>query len=135
MELRIRQLRDAVAADPVGRAASVAGILADIERRADAMCFAERLHRKGVLPSAYAICDTKVNNMLFDSSTGEVLCVIDLDTVMPSYIFSDVGDSCAQLQIRWLRMTPHWEKVEFRMDIFKAFMAGYLDSAGVVLDK
>ena len=55
MELRIRQLRDAVAADPVGRAASVAGILADIERRADAMCFAERLHRKGSSPSAYAI--------------------------------------------------------------------------------
>lgn len=133
MELRIRQLRDAVAADPVGRAASVAGILADIERRADAMCFAERLHRKGVLPKRVCHCDTKVNNMLFDSSTGEVLCVIDLDTVMPSYIFSDVGDFLRTAANTVAEDDPALEKVEFRMDIFKAFMAGYLDSAGVFL--
>jgi Ser/Thr protein kinase RdoA (MazF antagonist) len=133
MELRIRQLRDAVTADPVGRAAGVAGILADIERRADAMCFAERLHRKGVLPKRVCHCDTKVNNMLFDSSTGEVLCVIDLDTVMPSYIFSDVGDFLRTAANTVAEDDPALEKVEFRMDIFKAFMAGYLDSAGVFL--
>ncbi len=55
------------------------------------MCKAERLYREGKLPKRVCHCDTKVNNMMFDED-GTVLCVIDLDTVMPSFIFSDYGD-------------------------------------------
>lgn len=36
--------------------------------------------------------DTKVNNILFVSGTAQVLAPIDLDTIMPGYIFSDIGD-------------------------------------------
>ena len=58
---------------------------------AEEMCKAERLYREGKLPKRVCHCDTKVNNMMFDED-GSVLCVIDLDTVMPSFIFSDYGD-------------------------------------------
>ena len=56
------------------------------------MTEAERLGREGKLPKRVCHCDTKVNNMLFSEDGSEVLCVIDLDTVMPSFIFSDYGD-------------------------------------------
>ncbi|HET7000838.1 MAG TPA: aminoglycoside phosphotransferase family protein, partial [Puia sp.] len=36
--------------------------------------------------------DAKINNVLFDSRNNMGLCVIDLDTVMPGYYISDVGD-------------------------------------------
>ncbi len=36
--------------------------------------------------------DTKFNNLLFQSDSTKVLCPVDLDTVMPGYIFSDFGD-------------------------------------------
>ena len=91
MELRLRQLREAVTKDMAGRVKEVTKELELIEAHADEMCLAERLHREGVLPKRICHCDTKVNNMLFDRD-GNVLCIIDLDTVMPAYIFSDYGD-------------------------------------------
>ena len=93
MELRARQLREAVAANPAGRMDSeeARAILEEMERHMEYACTAERLHREGVLPKRICHCDTKVNNMMFDKD-GSVLCVIDLDTVMPSFVFSDYGD-------------------------------------------
>lgn len=128
MEFRLQQLREAVAADPVGRVAEVRELLDEIERRAPEMCKAERLHREGVLPKRVCHCDTKVNNMMFDED-GTVLCVIDLDTVMPSFIFSDFGDFLRTAANRAAEDEPDLERVSFNMDIFRAFARGYLESA------
>ena len=91
MELRLRQLRDAVAQDAKGRLSEVRDIVDELESHAHEMCKAERMGREGKLPKRVCHCDTKVNNMMFDEE-GRVLCVIDLDTVMPSFVFSDYGD-------------------------------------------
>ncbi|MCM1029009.1 MAG: aminoglycoside phosphotransferase family protein [Pseudoflavonifractor sp.] len=128
MELRLRQLREAVATDPKGRVAEVKDILDDIEKYADEMTKAERLHREGKLPKRICHCDTKVNNMMFDAE-GNVLCVIDLDTVMPSFVFSDYGDFLRTGANRVAEDDPAIDKVEFDMDIFRAFTEGYLESA------
>ena len=70
--------------------------------------------------------------MLFDKS-GQVLCVIDLDTVMPSYIFSDYGDFLRTAANKVAEDSPELDKVEFDMDIFKAFTKGYIESASSFL--
>lgn len=134
MELRARQLKEAVAADAAGRMASeeVQSILAEINESIEEMCKAERLHREGVLPKRICHCDTKVSNMLFDTE-GNVLCVIDLDTVMPSFIFSDFGDFLRTAANKVAEDCPEIDKVEFDIDIFKAFTKGYLESASVFL--
>ena len=129
MEFRLRQLREAVAADPVGRVAEVKPILDELEKRADEMTKAERLHREGKLPKRICHCDTKVNNMMFDEE-GNILCVIDLDTVMPSFIFSDYGDFLRTGANPLAEDDPDIDRVEFDMDIFRAFTEGYLSSAG-----
>ena len=130
MEFRLKQLREVVSKNPVGRVSEpkVQVLLQEIDSRADDMCKAERMGREGTLPKRVCHCDTKVNNMMFNDR-GEVLCVIDLDTVMPNFIFSDYGDflrtganfvaeDCADMQA-----------VGFNMEIFKAFTEGYLQSA------
>lgn len=128
MEFRLRQLREAVAADAAGRVKDVQYYLDEIERRSDEMCKAERLHREGRLPKRVCHCDTKVNNMMFDEN-GNVLCVIDLDTVMPSYIFSDYGDFLRSAANTGLEDDKNLDNVNFNMDIFRAFTKGYLESA------
>ena len=128
MEFRLKQLRDAVAADAVGRVKEVRYFLDEIERRAEEMCKAERLHREGKLPKRVCHCDTKVNNMMFDES-GNVLCVIDLDTVMPSFVFSDFGDFLRSGANTGLEDDKDLANVNFNMEIFKAFTKGYLESA------
>lgn len=134
MELRLRQLKDAVKADAAGRMAlpEVREILSDIEAHADSMCFAEKLYREGRLPKRICHCDTKVNNMLFDES-GAVLCVIDLDTVMPSFIYSDYGDFLRTSANFVWEDDPDISKVGLNMDIFRSFTEGYLEGSSSFL--
>ena len=127
MELRMRQLREAVLNDSAGRLDEVRDIVDELERDTDEMCQAERLYREGKLPKRICHCDTKVNNMLFDQQ-GQVLCVIDLDTVMPSFIFSDYGDFLRTGANFTAEDDPDMSRVGFNEDIFKAFTTGYLES-------
>lgn len=135
MELRARQLHEAVEADPAGRCSLEESrqILAEMDLHMEEMCKAERMYRDGLLPKRICHCDTKVSNMLFDKE-GNVLCVIDLDTVMPSFIFSDVGDFLRTAANTVAEDCPEIEKVAFDMDIFKAFIGGYLESATFLTD-
>ena len=131
-EFRLQQLREAIADNKAGRLEEVSDIADDLLRRADRMTLAERLHREGKLPKRICHCDTKVNNMMFDGN-GNVLCVIDLDTVMPSYIFSDYGDFLRTGANTGAEDDPDLDRVGFNMDIFRAFTEGYLSTAGKFL--
>ena len=132
MELRLSQLRDAVANDTMGRLKEVHKELELIETHTNEMCLAERLHREGLLPKRICHCDTKVNNMLFDRD-GNVLCIIDLDTVMPAYIFSDYGDFLRTAANSKPEDSPELDHIEFRWDIYEAFTRGYLESTTTFL--
>lgn len=126
IEFRLKQFRDAVAEDKVGRVKEVRYYIDEIEKRAEKMTLGERLFREGKLPKRICHCDTKVNNMLFDRA-GNVLCVIDLDTVMPSFVFSDFGDFLRSAANTAAEDEPDLGKIDFDMEIFKAFTKGYLE--------
>ena len=136
MEFRLQQLREVVAADPVGRVSEpqVQVMLRQINVRAEEMCKAERMGREGILPKRVCHCDTKVNNMMFDKDDN-VLCVIDLDTVMPNFIFSDYGDFLRTGANVVAEDCPDMDKVQFNIEIFKAFTEGYLSSASSFLTR
>ncbi len=132
IEFRLQQFHDAVKADKVGRVAGVKDIIDEIEKRAESMTRSERLFREGKLPKRICHCDTKVDNILFDQN-DDVLCVIDLDTVMPSFIFSDYGDFLRSAANTQAEDSPEYDKISFRMDIFKSFTEGYLKTARAFL--
>ncbi len=128
MELRLEQFKEAIAADRAGRAEGVRELIDELLSREEAMTEAERMHRRGELPKRICHCDTKLNNILFDRD-GNVLCVIDLDTVMPSFVFSDFGDFLRTAANTGAEDAPDLDSVEFDMDIFRAFAEGYLKTA------
>lgn len=132
MEFRMKQLREAVAANTAGRLHEVQDLVDAIEKDADEMCCAEQLYRDGKLPKRICHCDTKVSNMLFDENR-EVLCVIDLDTTMPSFIFSDFGDFLRSAANTGKEDEQDLNNVRFNMEIFKAFAKGYIQSARTFL--
>lgn len=146
MELRMAQLIDAVEndcrcridepedgdgrepiADDPDHSDEVVAMLDDIDEHSEEMCKAERMYRDGQLPKRICHCDTKVNNMMFDKD-GNVLCVIDLDTVMPSFVFSDFGDFLRTAANTAPEDEPDTSKISFNMDIFKAFSRGFIES-------
>ena len=83
-----------VETDPVGRVAGVreeADWLLAHEELAGSML---RLAAEGVLPERITHNDTKLSNVLLDDVTGEAMCVVDLDTVMPGLSLYDFADLC-----------------------------------------
>ena len=134
MEFRLEQLHQALKENRAGRAdePQVQAMVAEIEARAEEMCKAERMGREGTLPKRVCHCDTKVNNMMFDDQDN-VLCVIDLDTVMPNFIFSDYGDFLRTGANFVAEDHDDMSAVGFNMDIFKAFTEGFLSSASSFL--
>lgn len=133
IEFRLKQLDEAVKADRVGRVAEMQDVIDQIAARADDMCLAQRLHARGRLPRRTSHCDTKVNNVLFDERTGEVLCVIDLDTTMPGFVMSDFGDFIRTAGNTGAEDDRDLERVGLDVEIFKAFARGYIEAAGPFL--
>lgn len=68
--------------------------------------------------------DTKISNVLFDEK-GKGLCVIDLDTVMPGYFISDVGDMMRTYLCPVSEEEKDFSKIEVRNDFYKAIVDGY----------
>ena len=133
MEFRLESFKEAIASNKSGRLEKVQWMVDELLKRSDEMCKAERLYREGKLPKRITHCDTKVNNMLFDAKTDEVLCVIDLDTVMPNFVFSDFGDFLRTAANSGKEDDENLDNVNFKIDIFEAFARGYLKSAGSFL--
>lgn len=70
--------------------------------------------------------DTKISNVLFDEQE-KGLCVIDLDTVMPGYFISDVGDMMRTCLSPVSEEEKDFSKIEIREEYYKAIVKGYLE--------
>ena len=78
--------------------------------------------------------DTKISNVLFDK-VDKGLCVIDLDTVMPGYFISDVGDMIRTYVSPVNEEEKDFSKICIREDYFKAIWEGYMDQMKDELSK
>ena len=128
MEFRLQQFHEAIANDPAGRLEEVSSLVEEIEKRADSMCIQERMYREGKLKKRTNHCDTKVNNILFDEE-GNVLCVIDLDTVMPGCVLSDIGDFIRTAGNTVAEDDENLDNVRVNIPIFEAYTRGYMETA------
>jgi len=68
--------------------------------------------------------DTKISNVLFDKKNNG-LCVIDLDTVMPGYFISDVGDMIRTYVCSVSEEEQDFNKINIRTDFLKSIKDGY----------
>ena len=82
------------------------------------------------LPERVTHNDTKLNNVLLDDSTGEGICVIDLDTVMPGLAPYDFGDMVRTTTSPAPEDEQDLSKVTMQFPMFEALVRGYLASAG-----
>jgi hypothetical protein len=68
--------------------------------------------------------DTKISNVLFDANNKGV-CVIDLDTVMPGYFLSDVGDMIRTYITTVSEEESDFSKIVIQQDFLQAIKKGY----------
>ena len=130
---RVRSLEDAIAADPAGRTAGARPEIAFALARAPLAAALLRPYELGAIPERIAHNDTKLNNVLLDDATGEGMCVLDLDTVMPGLSLYDFGDMVRTATSPVAEDHPEAAAVRVRVPMFAALARGYLDGAGATL--
>ena len=119
----------AVERDVANRASSVQAEIAFVEQRAADMPILVDLLAQGQLPLRVTHNDTKFNNVMIDDRTGEGICVIDLDTVMPGLSLYDFGDAIRSGANSAAEDERNVSQVTLDLDIFDHFAAGYLHTA------
>ncbi len=128
--VRLEQLNEAVRKDVKGLVINVERELEFIQKRqADAFFFVD-LKKKGEIPVRVTHNDTKLNNVLIDKQTNRGICVIDLDTVMPGFIAFDFGDTIRYGANNCDEDEPDTEKCKFDVELFTAYVEGFLECAG-----
>ncbi len=126
---RLETLEAAVKADAMGRLKEVAPELDFIlARRADCRKLLE-LQKSGDIVERTTHNDTKLNNVLIDDATGQGICVIDLDTVMPGLPHYDFGDMVRTGTSPAAEDETDLSKVRMRFEMFEALLRGYLSQA------
>jgi len=91
------------------------------------------LEQQGKIPLRVTHNDTKLDNVMIDDRTGEGICVIDLDTVMPGLALYDFGDSVRSAANPAAEDEPDLSKVYFDLSVFERLVQGYLQEAGSLL--
>ena len=123
---RFQQWDETIAKDPVGRVKDLQEEISWIESRREEMLSFWSLVEDGTIPTHVTHNDTKISNILFDKPTGNVLCAIDLDTVMSSTSLNDFGDAIRSYTNTGAEDDKCLDNVEMSIDMFRAYAEGYL---------
>ncbi len=121
--------------DKVGRVKEVKDELDYIRSVFDDAVMMIDMQARGELPIRVTHNDTKINNVLFDTETGNPICIIDLDTVMPSLVGNDFGDAVRFACNTVEEDCPDTDKISFDLETFEAFTKGFLSETKNTLTK
>lgn len=130
---RYQQLMDAVARNEAGRLDEVGPELEFCRKYEQEVHTLLSALAAGEIPLRVTHNDTKLNNVLLDAKTGEGVCVIDLDTVMPGLAAYDFGDSIRFGANTAAEDETDLTKVQLSLPMFEAFTRGFLSEAGGAL--
>jgi Ser/Thr protein kinase RdoA (MazF antagonist) len=126
---RFEAFRAAVDEDGHNRAAAVKPEIAFVlAREKDTGVVVDGL-AAGRIPERVTHNDTKLNNVMIDDRTGDGVCVIDLDTVMPGSVLYDFGDSVRLGAATAAEDERDLTRVGFDLKLFDRLAQGYIDAA------
>lgn len=126
---RLCDFKRAIEENRAGRAAQVAREIAGYLAHADFCDCVTKYIENGEVPVRVTHNDTKLNNIMIDCHSGEAICVIDLDTVMPGSALYDFGDAIRYGANNAVEDEKDLSKVYLRKDLFRAFTKGFLEEA------
>ncbi len=127
---RYRNLVNSVEADPKGRVKYLCEEINFCYERRNETYILTGKTVIGDLPLRVTHNDTKLNNILFDKTTNEPICIVDLDTVMPGLSLYDFGDAIRFGANTAAEDEKDLSKVSLDLNLFEQYVRGFLTSAG-----
>ncbi|MDE5549453.1 MAG: aminoglycoside phosphotransferase family protein, partial [Clostridia bacterium] len=116
--------------DKMDRSASAQKEIEFVDKRKYMLSSIVTALEKGDIPLRVTHNDTKINNVLIDKFTGNAICIIDLDTIMPGSLLYDFGDSIRSGCNTALEDEKDLSKVDFDIMLYEAYCKGFLKGIG-----
>ena len=123
---RFQKFQKALSQDVCGRAKSVQEEIRFAMDREELCHTLVDMQEDGQLPLRVTHNDTKLNNIMIDDKTGEGICVIDLDTIMPGLSIFDFGDSIRFGANTAAEDEQDVSKVSLSLPLFESYTKGFL---------
>ena len=130
---RLNNFKIALEKDTAGRASSIADEIKFVFDHSEVCSYIMDRIASGDLPLRVTHNDTKLNNILMDHETGEPVCIIDLDTIMPGLVAYDFGDAVRFICSNANEDEFDLSKVTLNLDKFRALTKGFLGAVGKML--
>ncbi len=131
IRFRLNQLEQAVKSSCNKRVTKAKSVLSQIEAYQKEMCALFDDANSGSLPVRVLHNDTKLSNVLIGA--GKVGTVIDLDTIMPGFVFYDTGDALRSMAITAKEDEPNMDCIALNTHFYQAFVEGYQDATSTML--
>ena len=130
---RYKTFHQILESDPVGRASSVRAEIDWVLANEERACAIARAMATEAVPERITHNDTKANNILLDETSGEAICVIDLDTVMPGSLLFDFGDLVRTSTGTAAEDEADASRMEMRLPFFRALAKGFIGETASIL--
>ena len=131
---RYNAFESAVSGANINRLLKSTHLIAEIRQRKYYVEFYESVLRNtNDYPRRLMHHDCKVSNILFDLNTGDPEMPVDLDTTMPGYYFSDLGDMIRTMACTENEQSVSWENIGIDDEMYKSLLNGYREGIGDIL--
>ncbi len=124
LDYRYQQFQQSLQEGNSNRIKETGGLIAFLETHSDIVKTYNTITKSKAFKQRVIHHDTKISNVLFDQN-DKGLCVIDLDTVMPGYFISDIGDMMRTYLSPVSEEEKDFDKIDIREDFFRGIAEGY----------
>ncbi|HUR10121.1 MAG TPA: phosphotransferase [Flavitalea sp.] len=126
LSLRYWQFRQALNIQNFDRLDAAASIISELKNRERYVDFYEAIIDSPDFEKRLMHHDAKISNILFREETGNVICPVDMDTCMPGYFFSDIGDMIRSMASSDDEKANSLDQLHIRKDYYESIVEGYL---------
>ena len=128
LSFRYQQFENTIKKATIQRLLKSTHVIAELRQRKYLVDFFDKIKTRQEYKLRVMHHDCKISNILFDKTTKEVICPVDLDTTMPGYFFSDVGDMIRSMACTVDENSTRWEDIDVERKYYKAIVSGYLQA-------
>ena len=127
---RYDQFEQAIKGAGINRLLKATHVISSLRERYDLVLFyREVITQPEDYPVRIMHHDCKISNILFDQNTHQVICPVDLDTVMPGHFYSDIGDMVRTMACSREENSTEWENIDIVPEYYDAIIDGYVDGS------
>ena len=124
---RYNQFEQAITEAGINRLLKATHVIASLRERYYLVEYYDRIAGDAInYPVRIMHHDCKISNILFNKTTNEVICPVDLDTVMPGLFYSDLGDMIRTMACSREENSTEWEHIDIVPSFYQAIIDGYL---------